>query len=179
MTGAPPIHLDREMHQVRKADRVVVGIAAAVAAAWLAGCGAAARPSPGTTEGATSPETAVETFLAAAQDAILSRQAGEFTAADRGYEKMTSVFGTENGSISRAFSAEDVRSRMIVLSACLRPRSYSVTSTPDPQAWENKRTTVSIVLTRDVGDSRLAFSLVLGRGDRWFIERIDLSEFAC
>jgi hypothetical protein len=130
-------------------------------------------------EGESSPETAVETFLFGAKEANDARGAGEFTVADRAYERMAGVFGTENGSISRSQPAEEVRNRMLVLSACLRPIEFTIVSHSDPDAWQKKQTVVTVNLARDVGGSTLPFTVTLGRGDRWYVERIDLSSFAC
>jgi hypothetical protein len=165
---------------VRTVERVAVVVAALVGLTGCGGGGGSSDPMPtAEVEGGSSPETVVEAFLAAAQEAVRSRAAGEFTVADRSYDKMAAVFGTEQGSITRSFSVQEVRSRMIVLSACLRPLSYRVISSPDPGAWSSKQTTVSIDLMRDEGTTTLAFTAVLGRSDRWFIERIDLSDFSC
>ena len=68
---------------------------------------------------------------------------------------------------------------MIVLSACLRPLEFTLVSHSDPEAWQRKATVVTVELVRDVGRSILPFNLVLGRGDRWFVDRIELTEFAC
>jgi hypothetical protein len=151
-------------------------------AGWLIGCSGGGTPagvSPSVPEGESSPETAVETFLFSAKEAFEARQAGEFTVADRAYQKMAAVFGTENGSISRSYPASEVRDRMIVLSACLRPVQFTLVSHSDPEAWQRKTTVVTVELVRDVGRSTMPFHLVVGRGDRWFVDRIDLTEFAC
>jgi hypothetical protein len=108
-----------------------------------------------------------------------ARLAGEFTVADRAYEKMAAVFGTENGSIRRSYDASEVRDRMIVLSSCLRPAQFTIISHPDPNAWQKKVTVVTVDIVRDAGTSTLPFSVLVGRGDRWYIERIDLGEFTC
>ena len=165
---------------MRTADRVVVGTALAAVLGWVVGCGGGATTgSPTGPEGETSPETAAETFLFGAKEAYEARRAGQFTVADRAYEKMAGVFGTENGSISRSQPAEEVRNRMLVLAACLRPLEFTIISHPDPDAWQKKQTVVTVELLRDVGQTILPFTVVLGRGDRWFLERIDLSTFAC
>jgi hypothetical protein len=155
-----------------------------LALAGLAGCGGApgaASQGAGAPvqEGGSSPEQAVEGFLTAAQEGARARAAGEFTEADRAYERMAALFGTEEGSINRSLSAQEVRSRMVFMSACLRPASFRIVSQPDPGAWTAKKTVVTADLTRDTGLSTLPFSVVLGRGDRWFIDRIDLTSFAC
>ncbi len=164
---------------MHKAERLVVGLVLAA----VAGCGggrAGGSAGAEVPEGASSPETAVENFLSAAKEAYETRRAGEFPAADRAYARMAAVFGTEHGSIRRSFPGEEVRSRMIVLSTCLRPVQYTIISRPDPDAWRNEATTVTVDLDRpEAGTSSLPFSVVLGRDDRWFIERIDLTDFAC
>ncbi len=158
-----------------RVDRVVVG----AVALSLISCGGARSPSLEMPEGAASPEQSVETFLAGVSEAKRARAAGEFTEADRAYERMASVFGTERGSIHRSFSAEEVRSRMLVLAACLRPTSYRIISAPDPQAFRAKRAQVTVELKRGTEVSTLPFRLVYGRGERWFIEQIDVSSFSC
>ncbi len=164
---------------MHKAGRVVVGLVLAA----VAGCGGGTvggMGSPEVPEGGSSPETAVENFLSATKEAYEARRAGEFPVADRAYARMAAVFGTEHGSIRRSYSAEEVRSRMIVLSTCLRPARYTIISRPDPNAWRNEETTVTVDLDRPGAEAAsLPFSVVLGRGDRWFIERIDLTDFAC
>ncbi len=158
-----------------RVDRVVV----AVVVLSLIGCGSARAPSLSVPEGAASPEQAVETFLNAVRAAQTARAAGEFTDADRAYEQMAAVFGTERGSIHRSFSAEEVRNRMLVLAACLRPSSYRIITAPDPQAFRAKRAQVTVELRRGAQSATLPFRLVYGRGERWFIEQIDVSSFSC
>ena len=168
---------------MRTANRVVVGTVLVAVAGWLAGCGGSSSAGTGepslVAEGESSPETAVETFLFAAKEANEARAAGQFTVADRAYEKMAAVFGTENGSIRRSYDASEVRDRMIVLSACLRPIQFTIISHPDPDAWQRKVTVVTVDLIRDSGRTTLPFNVLVGRGDRWYIERIDLGEFTC
>ncbi|MEE9133771.1 MAG: hypothetical protein V3U13_09425 [Gemmatimonadota bacterium] len=166
------------MHTVER-----VAVAAAVVLG-LSGCGAGGGTStgsatPGLPEGASSPEQAVETFLDAVTESQRAKAAGEFTEADRAYERMASVFGTEEGSISRSFSAQEVRDRMIVLSACFRPMGYRIITQPDPQAWQARQTTVTVQLRRSQGVLTLPFVLVLGRGDRWFVQQIVMSSVTC
>lgn len=156
-------------------ERVVVG----ALALGLIGCGGARTPSLSVPEGAASPEQAVETFLSAVQAAQTARAAGEFTEADRAYERMASVFGTERGSVHRSFSAEEVRNRMLVLAACLRPSTYRIISAPDPQAFRAKRAQVTVELKRGAQTATLPFRLVYGRGERWFIDQIEVSSFSC
>lgn len=158
-------------------DRVAV----IAAAAWLlSGCSGGGRSiSPDIREGAASPEQAVESFLAGATEAQRARAAGEYTAADRAYERMASVFGTEEGSVIRTMSAEEVRSRMLVLAACIRPTTFRIITQPDAQAWRNKTTVVTVEVTRPQGTINLPFRLVLGRGDQWYIQQIDVSNVTC
>lgn len=153
-------------------------VAAVVTLLGLGGCagGAARLDVP---EGAASPEEAVEVFVSAAREAVQARRAGIFTDAERAYERMAAVFGTEQGSIQRALSAQEVRDRMVVLAACLRPTSFRFITQPDAGAWRARRTMVTIELTRETEVVALPFRVVLGRGERWFIEQIDLSSFAC
>lgn len=148
---------------------------------WLAsGCSGGGRSiSPEIREGSASPEQAVETFLSAATEAQRARTAGEFTTADRAYERMAGVFGTEEGSVYRTLSAEEVRSRMLVLAACIRPSTFRIITQPDPQAWRNRTTVVTVEVTRPQGTINLPFRLVLGRGDQWFIGQIDVSNLTC
>jgi hypothetical protein len=127
---------------------VVVGTVLVAVAGWLTGCGGGTSAGTGgaspVAEGESSPETAVETFLFAAKEGLEARLAGEFTVADRAYEKMAAVFGTENGSIRRSYDASEVRDRMIVLSSCLRPAQFTIISHPDPNAWQKKVTVVTV-----------------------------------
>lgn len=131
--------------------------------------------------GAASPEGSVESFLSAAREAQVAKATGEFTQADRAYERMASVFGTRDGSILGTYPAREVHDRMVVLAACLRPTTYRIVSQPDPAAWENKQTVVTVELVRDSEPLTLPFRVVLGRGDRWFVEQIqlNLSSFTC
>jgi hypothetical protein len=147
----------------------------------IAGCGGVGggHASMRVPEGASSPEQAVEAFLTAAGDAQRSKAASEFTEADRAYERMAAVFGTERGSIRRSFSAEDVRNRMLVLAACLRPASFRLVSQQDPRAWRAKHTTITAQIDRGRGTLTLPFKVILGRGERWFIEQIDVSTISC
>ena len=157
------------------ATRVVTTVALGA----LIGCAGRSAGIEGPT-GGSSPEKAVEAFLVASQEAVRAQRAGEVTQADRAYERMAAVFGTESGSISRAYPADEVRSRMIVLSSCLRPDNFRVTSGPDPRALASGRTTVTVELQRGTDTMTIPFRLVRGRDDRWFIEQIDLaSTFSC
>lgn len=150
------------------------------AAVGLGGCGGRGGSTPlGVTEGALSPEQAAETFLAAAQEAGRHRSAGAFTEADRAYERMAAVFGTESGSIHRSMSAEDVRSRMIVLSACLRPGTYRIIVQSDAISRQRGKAGVTVEVDRGSDTLVLPFSVVRGREDRWFIDRIDISNVTC
>ncbi|UCC48406.1 MAG: hypothetical protein JSV41_13240 [Gemmatimonadota bacterium] len=160
---------------MRKAHRTAVAV---VTMLGLSGC-AGGRARLEIPEGAASPEEAVEVFLSAAREAVQARRGGAFTDAERAYERMAAVFGTEQGSIQRAYSAQEVRDRMVVLAACLRPVSFRFITQPDPGVWRTRRTTVTIELTRATEMAALPFRVVLGRGERWFIEQIDLSSFAC
>ena len=130
-------------------------------------------------EGAASPDQAVEVFMQAAQEAQRFRAAGELSAADRAYERMAGVFGTQRGSIMRSFSSSHVRDRMIVLAACLRPDSYRKLSQLDPRASRAGETTVTVEITRGEEASTLPFEVVRGRENRWFVKRIDLTDFKC
>lgn len=152
----------------------------AAALVGLVGCGGGSTSIDGPT-GGSSPEQAVEVFLTAAQEGARSIRAGNMSEADRAYERMAAVFGTEGGSIRRSHPAGEVRDRMIVLAGCLRPDQFRIIGSPDPQARSNKRTTVTVELRRDNRTVNLPFKLVLGRDDRWFIEQIDLTaaSFAC
>jgi hypothetical protein len=170
---------DREYDNVGTVERVVVGAALVLGLAGCGGTGGGASSAVAVPEGGSSPEQAVETFLDAVVAAQASRAAGEFTEADRAYNRMAAVFGTENGSIRRSYAAEEVRSRMLVLSACLRPNSYRIITQPDPEAWQTKRTTVTVDLVRGSETLTLPFRLVLGRDDRWFIDQIEVSQMSC
>ncbi len=165
---------------MRKAVRVV----AVAALAGIAGCGGGGRGvggMEGLVEGGSTPERAVEMFLDAARESQALKSAGELTEAGRAYERMAAVFGTQRGSIRHSYSAEEVRDRMIVLAACLRPDQYRITSQPDPRAYENEQTVVTAEITRDVDTVSLPFRVVLGGDERWYIEQIQLSasSFSC
>ncbi len=101
--------------------------------------------------------------------------------AERAYERMAVVFGTERGSIYRSRSRKEVRSRMLVLAACLRPTSFRIISNLDPDAQRLGSTMVSVELQRGEHRMLLPFSIVKGRQERWFIDQIHLQEssFAC
>ena len=163
---------------MRKVERVVV----AAVLLGLSGCGGSSSSSTmslGLPEGAASPEAAVETFLDAVTESQRAKAAGEFTEADEAYERMASVFGTEKGSISRSFSAEEVRNRMLVLAACFRPTAYRIITQPDPRAWQAKQTTVTVELRRGRETLTLPFRVILGKDERWFIEQIEVTNMTC
>lgn len=144
------------------------------------GCGGGRSPAEsGVPEGASSPEQAVEVFLQAAQEGTQARERGELGTADRAYTRMAAVFGTEAGSIRRSRSSEEVRNRMIVLSACLRPGAFRIASSGDIQSRGEGRTVVTVELRRGGETSTLPFRTVRGREDRWFIEQIELGSFTC
>ena len=148
----------------------------------LSGCGGSSSSSTmgmNLPEGAASPEQAVETFLDAVMESQRAKAAGEFTEADEAYERMASVFGTEEGSISRSFSYDEVYKRMLVLAACFRPTAYRIITQPDPRAWQAKQTRVTVELRRGQQALALPFRLVLGKNERWFIEQIDVQNITC
>ena len=147
----------------------------------LGGCGSggANTTPPGVAEGGLSPEQTVETFLVGATDAMRYRAVGNFTDADRAYERMAAVFGTERGSVHRTMSAEEVRNRMIVLSACLRPASHRIIAESDFASRQSGQASVTVELSRGKDTLTLPFRIVIGPEDRWFIDRIDLSAVTC
>lgn len=144
----------------------------------LGGCGGGSS-SLEVPEGAATPDQAVEVFMRSAQEANNFKTAGELASADQAYERMAGVFGTERGSIKRSFSKEEVHDRMVVLAACLRPTAFRKLSQLDPRAGRTGSTTVSVELTRGDESVTLAFSVIRGRAERWFVERIDLTNFSC
>ena len=146
----------------------------------LAGCGGGFR-TVDLPEGAAAPDEAVNVFLKSAQAAVLGRRSGNLVEAERAYERMAVVFGTERGSIYRSRSRKEVRSRMLVLAACLRPTSFRIVSNLDPDAQRLGNTMVSVELQRGQQTMLLPFSIVKGRQERWFIDQIHLQEssFAC
>ena len=163
---------------MRKVERVVV----AVALLGLSGCGGSSSSSTmgmDLPEGAASPEQAVETFLDAVMESQRAKAAGEFTEADEAYARMASVFGTEKGSISRSFPADEVYDRMLVLAACFRPTAYRIITQPDPRARQARQTRVTVELRRGQQAIALPFRLVLSKDERWFIEQIDVSNITC
>lgn len=157
-------------------DRRVVILGVALAGLVACGGGTSEIEVP---EGAASPDEAVEVFVRAAQEAQRFRAAGELTAADRSYERMAGVFGTRRGSIMRSYSSSHVRDRMIVLAACLRPDNFRKLSQLDPRASTAGETTVTVEIVRGEETSTLAFEVVRGREGRWFVTRIDLTDFKC
>ena len=161
------------MLEARTAVAVIFGLA-------MTGCGGAAPSAgPEVPEGAPTAEQAVEIFLKSAQEAKGARERGELGAADQAYARMAAVFGTDDGSIRRAYPAGEVRSRMIVLSACLRPISFRISSQGVMRSQTEGRTVVTVDLERDDGTHTLPFRLVRGRAGRWFIEQIEFGSFAC
>ncbi len=158
-------------------------VAAVAVLFGLVGCGGSGggrtAAGPEVPEGGSSPEQTVEAFLDAVIAAQASKAAGELTDADRAYERMAAVFGTDEGSIRRSFDADEVHNRMLVLAACLRPASYRIITQPNPDAWRAKQTTVTVDLVRGADTLTLPFRLVLGRGERWFIEQIEISQISC
>ncbi|UCF18364.1 MAG: hypothetical protein JSU87_10445 [Gemmatimonadota bacterium] len=154
----------------------------AVIVAGLGGCGGGSvTPQATPAMGAMSPEEAVQIFLAAAQEAQAAKQAGDFTEAGRAYERMAAVFGTKDGSIRNAYSSQEVRDRMVVLAACLRPVEFRIVTQSDPAARSGGETLVTAEIKRDEDMLTLPFRCVFGRGDQWFIEQIhlSLSSFSC
>lgn len=164
--------------------RKAVGVVAVAVLAGMVGCGGSGRNvagMEGLMEGGSTPDGAVETFLEAARESQALKNAGELTQAGRAYQRMAAVFGTQRGSIRRSYPATEVRDRMIVLAACLRPDRFRITSQPDPRAYDNEQTVVTAEITRDSDTISLPFRVVLGGDDRWYIEQIQLStsSFSC
>jgi hypothetical protein len=146
---------------------------AVAVAAWACGGSLPHRLDP-SLEGANTPEQAVERFLAAAADANRARRAGQLTLAEQHYERMALVFGTEAGSIYRRESARAVRDRMIALAGLLDPQGFRVQPNADPRGMEAGRTTITVELARQGTARVVPFSVVRGRGGRWFVDRIDM-----
>jgi hypothetical protein len=164
LTGGP---------KVRKADRVAVLAAVLVG---LGGCGGGGGTSSiDMPAGAASPEEAVETFLNAANEAQEAKAAGEFERVRVSYERMAAVFGTDQGSISRSYPEQEVRDRMIVLAACIRPVSFRIVSSPDFSARDRGEMLVTAEIARTPTNVTLPFRVILARDDRWYIEQIILS----
>ncbi|NIN70843.1 MAG: hypothetical protein GTO46_02685 [Gemmatimonadetes bacterium] len=158
---------------MRKADRVAVLAAVLVG---LGGCGGGGGTSSiDVPVGAATPEEAVEAFLSAAKEAQEAKAAGEFERVRVAYQRMAAVFGTDQGSISRAYPEQEVTDRMIVLAACLRPVSFRITSQPDFSARERGESLVTAEIARTPTNVTLPFRVVLARDDRWYIEQIILS----
>jgi hypothetical protein len=164
---------------VARVDKAVILTGALMALSGCGGGGGGGSSNLNVPEGALSPDQAVETFMLAVQEAQRSRATGELTDADLAYQRMAAVFGTESGSIRRSYSSEEVRNRMIVLAACLRPTEFRRLSSIDPEAGRKGWTLISVQINRGGELMTLPFRVVLGRGDRWFIEQIDLSNFIC
>jgi hypothetical protein len=85
------------------------------------------------------------------------------------------VFGTEHGSISRAYPEQEVRDRMIVLAACIRPVTFRIRSQPDFSARDRGETLVTAEIARTPTNVTLPFRVVIATDDRWYIEQIVLS----
>ncbi len=142
----------------------------------LVGCGGGGGTSSiDVPVGAATPEEAVEAFLSAAKEAQEAKAAGEFERVRVAYQRMAAVFGTDQGSISRAYPEQEVTDRMIVLAACLRPVSFRITSQPDFSARERGESLVTAEIARTPTNVTLPFRVVLARDDRWYIEQIILS----
>ncbi|UCC82368.1 MAG: hypothetical protein JSW46_15480 [Gemmatimonadota bacterium] len=164
---------------MRKADRVAVLAAVLVG---LVGCGGGGSTSSlDVPVGAATPEEAVEAFLSAAKQAQEAKAAGEFEQVRVAYQRMAAVFGTDQGSISRAYPEQEVTDRMIVLAACLRPVSFRITSQPDFSARERGESLVTAEIARTPTNVTLPFRVVLARDDHWYIEQIilTLQTFEC
>jgi hypothetical protein len=158
--------------EVRKADRVVVMAAVLVG---LSGCGGGGSSFIDLPMGAATPEEAVETFLNAAKEAQEAKAAGEFERVRVAYQRMAAVFGTDEGSISKAYREQEVTDRMIVLAACLRPVSFRIISQPDFSARDRGETIVTAEIARTPANVSLPFRTVLAKDGRWYIEQINLS----
>ncbi|UCC73138.1 MAG: hypothetical protein JSV86_00815 [Gemmatimonadota bacterium] len=163
---------------MRKADRVAVLAAVLVG---LGGCGGGGTSSLDVPVGAATPEEAVETFLNAAKEAQEAKDAGQFEQSRRAYARMAAVFGSEEGSISKAYPEQEVRDRMIVLAACFRPVNFRITSQPDLMARERGETVVTADIARAPENVTLPFTVVRARDDRWYIVQVHLSlqTFTC
>lgn len=158
---------------MHKADRVAVLAAVLVG---LGGCGGGGGTSYiNVPVGAATPEEAVETFLNAAKEAQEAKAEGQFERVRVAYETMAAVFGTEQGSISRAYPEQEVRDRMIVLAACIRPVTFRIRSQPDFSARDRGETLVTAEIARTPTNVTLPFRVILARDDRWYIEQIILS----
>lgn len=158
---------------MRKVERVAVLAAVLVG---LSGCsGGGGTSSIDVPAGAATPAEAVEIFLSAAKEAQEAKVAGDFERVRVAYERMAAVFGTDQGSISKAYPQQEVTDRMIVLAACIRPVGFRITSPPDFTAAERGETLVTAEIARAPTNVTLPFRVVLARDDRWYIEQIVLS----
>ena len=155
--------------------RILGGVGAAVGvAAIAAACGGRSVGPHPETEGATSPEQAVERFLGSATEAQKARRSGQMTLAEQSYDRMALVFGTESGSILRDEDRAVVRDRMIALAGLLDPQGFEVQPNVDARSRDTGRTTIAVNLTYRGTRRVVPFIVIRGRENRWFIERIDL-----
>lgn len=117
----------------------------------------AAKPVSSNVVGADSPRQAVQAFLAAAHAQDL--------------KAMALVWGTNDGPARDVVQASQLEKRELIMQCYVTHDSYSVLS---EVPGEKGARVLSVSLTKGQLARQSKFTAVKGRGDRWFIQDIQL-----
>jgi hypothetical protein len=128
-----------------------------------AGC-APTLPPPAAGPGAAVPEAAVEGFLNAAA-------AGD-------YLLMGWLFGTERGPVLRRDPPAAVERRMYALATLLRNERFTLRAGARVPGRVGRAVQFEVMLRHGGREHGVPFTVVLGPGERWYVERIELEALA-
>jgi hypothetical protein len=115
---------------------------------------------PGAGPGAPAAAAAVERFL----------QLGDRAE----YLEMGWVFGTQNGAIAAEWPASEVERRMYALATVLRHDSYVIGNPQPVPGRVGRAERFMVTLHRGTEIRDVPFIVVMGPGNRWFVEQVDI-----
>ena len=125
----------------------------------LAACTSQAIP-PRSTPGAPAARAAVEKFFRLVEE--------------KDYSEMGYVFGTEDGPLIRRDPPAEVERRMYTIATILDHTSFSVASERPVPGRTGRAVEVTVDMTQRGVRYQVPTVAVLGDGNRWYVERIDL-----
>ena len=138
--------------------KIVVLVAAAVAAVFSLGCRSAR---PGGQAGALTAPAAVQEFLAAARGGSIGSMAG--------------LFGTASGSIAQRDSPNDVEQRMRALQCHL---THDAARVLEDLPGNGYRRRITVELPQRDLVRRTTFTAIPGPHARWFVSEFDIQAVA-
>ena len=119
----------------------------------------ASLPGPGADTGAESPNAAIQQFLAAARAKNL--------------HAMGSVWGTEKGPASKTIGTKELERRELIMIQCLPHEKATLGASSESEAG---RLRVPVELTATMRKANLAFTVVRGPHQRWYVENLEIDQ---